>query len=91
MKEGEGRNELPQGKGKRRMKVVDKILRAMEEQKLSVDETERLAYLPTGSLGRILCGSRAITETQIERLEEVIEMGIDRRELMPASYYMRDI
>lgn len=74
-----------------RSKVGRKVMEALEGQKLSIAEAERLAYLPERSLGRILLGSKAISETQIERLEEVIEEGIDRRELTPASYYMRDI
>lgn len=74
-----------------RSKAGKKVMGAIEGLGLSIAEVERLAYLPKGSLGRILLGSKAISETQIERLEEVIEEGIDRRDLTPASYYMRDI
>lgn len=76
---------------KQMSKAAKKVVAAMGELKLGIRETERLAYMQEGSLKKILEGSKAITELQIERLEEVIEEGIDRRELTPASYYMRDI
>lgn len=72
-------------------KIAKKIRGWIQERGYSIAETERLAYLPEGSLYQILAGNRAISEHQIERLEEVIEEGISRKELIPASYYMRDI
>lgn len=72
-------------------KIAQKIKGWIAERGYSIAEVERLAYLPEGSLYQMLAGNRAISEHQIERLEEVIEEGISRKELTPASYYMREI
>lgn len=74
---------------KRREKTArQKVEEAIERQGLSIAEIERLAHMPEGSLGQMLKGKRAISEIQVENLERVIEEGIDRRELTPASYYI---
>ena len=72
-------------------KIAKKIRGWIAGRGYSIAETERLAQLPEGSLYQMLAGNRAISEKQIERLEEVIEEGISRKELTPASYYMREI